>query len=118
MPLLILSSRSTFACNRVRTHALIKWVIKEFDNVVVPEQDHGVFYSMEAYVIRWAFVITVVRELEGLTPGQGPFAKDREYQKSLVSIRMKSKSNRCNHSITMDLFHYDVIGEGAKVGTN
>lgn len=51
--------RSTFACNRVRTNGVTKWVIKEFDNVEVPDQDIGVFYSSESYVIRWAFTITV-----------------------------------------------------------
>ena len=83
--LIIALYRSTFACNRVRTHSITKWVIKEFDNVLIPEQDHGLFYSMEAYVIRWAFIITVVRELEGLAPGMGPFARDRQYQKSLLN---------------------------------
>ena len=38
---------------------MTKWVIKEFDNVEVPDQEIGVFYSSEAYVIRWAFTITV-----------------------------------------------------------
>ncbi len=77
------SRRSTFACNRVRTHTLTKWVVKEFDNVLVPESEHGLFYCQEAYVIRWAYIITVVRELEGLTPGYGPFAQDRKYRKRL-----------------------------------
>ena len=36
-------------------------------------------------MIRWAYIVTVVRELEGLTPGQGPFARDRQYQKSLLN---------------------------------
>ena len=38
---------------------MTKWVIKEFDNVEVPDQDIGVFYSSEAYVVRWAYTITV-----------------------------------------------------------
>ena len=76
-------SRSTFACNRVYTNELTKWHVKEFDNVIVPPKDHGIFYSEEGYVFRWAYIITVVRELEGLTPGQGMFAKDRQHQKRL-----------------------------------
>ena len=80
--------------------------------MVVPDQQLGIFYSSEAYIIRWGFQITVslaacilyvyltsithyraftylytplqvVRELEGLVPGQGLFARDRAYQKSL-----------------------------------
>ena len=51
--------RSTFACNRVRTNGITKWVIKEFDNVEVSDQDVGIFYSSEAYVIRWALTVTV-----------------------------------------------------------
>ena len=47
------------------------------------EKDHGLFYTNEAYVLRWAYQITVVRELEGLTPGSGPFAQDRLYRKKL-----------------------------------
>ena len=43
----------------MRTNGVTKWVIKEFDNVVVPDQDIGIFYSSESYVIRWAFTITV-----------------------------------------------------------
>ena len=38
---------------------MTKWVVKEFDNVEVPDRDVGVFYSSEAYVIRWGFRITV-----------------------------------------------------------
>ena len=76
-------SRSSFSCNRVRTNTLTKWVVKEFDNVLVPEKDQGIFYTNEAYVLRWAYQITVVRELEGLTPGSGPFAQDRKYRKRL-----------------------------------
>ena len=56
---LLTAHRSTFACNRVRPLKITKWVIKEFENVEVPESDHGVFYSSESYVIRWAFTITV-----------------------------------------------------------
>ena len=41
------------------------------------------FYTQEVYVLRWGYEITVVRELEGLTPGSGPFAQDRIYQKKL-----------------------------------
>jgi len=57
--------------------------VKEFDNILIPEEDHGLFYTQEAYVLRWGYEITVVRELEGLTPGSGPFAQDRIYQKKL-----------------------------------
>ena len=52
--------------------------------MVVPESDHGLFYVQEAYVIRWSYRITVVKELEGLTPGEGMFAKDRKRQKEMV----------------------------------
>ena len=97
----------------MRTGTITKWVVKEFDNVTVNEKDHGIFYESEAYVIRWAFLITVsnfthththklactytqpsddphthmqvVRELEGIVPGQGMFARDRQYQKSLLA---------------------------------
>ena len=51
--------------------------------MLVPEKDQGIFYTNEAYVLRWAYQITVVRELEGLTPGSGPFAQDRKYRKRL-----------------------------------
>lgn len=54
-----LSLRSSFSCNRVRTVDVKKWVIKEFDNVPVPGQHLGVFYSSEAYVIRWGYQISV-----------------------------------------------------------
>ena len=64
-------TRSTFACNRVRTITISKWHVKEFDNILIDEANNGLFYSGEGYVIRWGYVITVVRELEGLTPGQG-----------------------------------------------
>ena len=76
-------SRSSFSCNRVRTNTITKWVVKEFDNILIPEEDHGLFYTQEAYVLRWGYEITVVRKLEGLTPGSGPFAQDRIYQKKL-----------------------------------
>ena len=76
-------SRSSFSCNRVRTNTVTKWVVKEFDNILIPEEDHGLFYTQEAYVLRWGYEITVVRELEGLTPGSGPFAQDRIYRKKL-----------------------------------
>ena len=68
-------------------------MVKEFDNVLIPNEEHGILYNQEAYVIRWAFTITVVRDLEGLTPGRGPFARDRQYQKDKVGI-----------------IHYDVMG--------
>lgn len=55
----VCDDRSTFACNRVRTGKITKWVVKDSDNVIVPEQDHGIFYDSEAYVIRWGFLITV-----------------------------------------------------------
>ena len=64
-------TRSTFACNRVRSVTISKWHVKEFDSVLIDEVNNGLFYSGEGYVIRWGYVITVVRELEGLTPGQG-----------------------------------------------
>ncbi len=34
----------------------------------------------------------MVRELEGLVPGQGMFARDRQYQKDLATKRDKSAS--------------------------
>ena len=77
--------RSTFACNRVHPNKCIKWVIKDNDNIVVPESDHGLFYSQEAYVIRWSYRITVVKELEGLSPGMGMFARERKVQRERVS---------------------------------
>ena len=76
-------SRSSFACNRVRTLSITKWVVREYENVLVPDERHGLFFSAEGYVIRWAYRITVVKELEGLTPGAGQFAQDKKYQKSL-----------------------------------
>ncbi len=75
--------RSAIVCNRVRTNTLTKWVVKEFCNVLIPETDHGIFYSEEAYIVRWVYVLTMVRELEGITPGHGPFALDKEYRKEL-----------------------------------
>ena len=76
-------SRSTFACNRVRMHNLKIWHIKEYDKLLLSDREAGLFYSGEGYVIRWAYTITVVRELEGLTPGMGGFARDRQYRKLL-----------------------------------
>ena len=38
-------SRSSFSCNRVRTNTVTKWVVKEFDNILIPEEDHGLFYT-------------------------------------------------------------------------
>ena len=64
-------SRSTFACNRVRSQKVEKYRVKESDSVLINEQDNHLFYSGEGYIIRWSYVITVVRELEGLTPGKG-----------------------------------------------
>ena len=55
-------NRSSFACNRVRGISAIKWHIKEFDNVRLPEINNCIFYNKESYVIRWAYTITVVRE--------------------------------------------------------
>ena len=51
--------RSSFSCNRVRTIEVKKWVIKEFDNVPVASQNVGMFFSNEAYVIRWGYQISV-----------------------------------------------------------
>ena len=48
----MLPRRSSFSCNRVRVLSLTKWVVKEFENVLVPEEDRGIFYSGESYVIR------------------------------------------------------------------
>ena len=45
--------------------------MKESNSVLINEEDNHVFYSREGYIIRWSYVITVVRELEGLTPGKG-----------------------------------------------
>ena len=55
--------------------------------MLVPEDRHGLFFSAEGYVIRWAFRITVVKELEGLTPGAGQFAQDKKYQRSLQGAK-------------------------------
>ena len=63
-------SRSTFACNRVQSQKGEKYQVKESDSVLINEEDNHVFYSGEGYIIRWSYVITVVRELEGLTPGK------------------------------------------------
>ena len=59
--------------------------------MVVPESDHGLFYMQEAYVIRWSYRITVVKELEGLTPGEGMFAKDRKRQKEMVCVEYNDR---------------------------
>ena len=84
-------SRSTFACNRVRSQAIMKYLVKDSDNILLPEEVHGIFYSGEGYVMRWSYVITVVRELEGLTPGEGMFAKDRKYQKNLLEKQLQKQ---------------------------
>lgn len=85
-------SRSTFACNRVRLHSMSIWHIKEYDKVLLTDKQVGLFYSGEGYVIRWGYTITVVRELEGLTPGTGGFARDRELNRKL--LRGNSNSNK------------------------
>lgn len=59
--------------------------------MLVAESDHGVFYSHESYVFRWTYNITVVRELEGLTPGSGLFAQDRKYRKGLQAKRQDTR---------------------------
>lgn len=64
-------SRSTFACNRARTQNVKVYTIKEHDGVLLSDESIGILYSAEGYVIRWAYIITIVKELEGLTPGQG-----------------------------------------------
>ena len=87
-------SRSTFACNRVRTKELTKWHVKEYDNVLIPPKDHGVFFSEEGYVFRWAYIITVVRELEGLTPGEGMFAQDRKHLKRLRQEKERKENKQ------------------------
>ncbi|KAL5456970.1 hypothetical protein EMCRGX_G034199 [Ephydatia muelleri] len=46
-----------------------------------------VHHQVGGYVIRWAFRITVVKELEGLTPGAGQFAQDKKYQRSLQGAK-------------------------------
>lgn len=84
-------SRSTFACNRVRLQNLTIWHIKEYEKIALSDRTVGLFYSGEGYVIRWGYTITVVRELEGLTPGKGGFAKDRQYHKLLEKERGGSK---------------------------
>ena len=61
--------------------------------MLIPEEDLGLFYTHEAYVLRWGYEITVVRELEGLTPGSGPFARDRIYQKKLQEQKEGKSAN-------------------------
>ena len=92
------SLRSTFACNRVHPNSSTKWVIKDNDNVVVAETEHGLFYSQEAYVVRWSYRITVVKELEGLSPGSGMFARERKMQQVslLLSPLLLSVSLICS----------------------
>ena len=87
-------SRSTFACNRVRSQKTEKYLVKDSGNVLLPENSNGVFYSGEGYVLRWSYVITVVRELEGLTPGEGMFARDRKYQQELKEKRLGKKDGQ------------------------
>lgn len=83
-------SRSSFACNRVRSQKVEKYLVKDADNVLLPEKSNGIFYNGEGYVIRWSYIITVVRELEGLTPGEGMFARDRKYQKEVSKKKGQS----------------------------
>ena len=73
----------------MRPNECTKWVIKDNDKMVVPVSDHGLFYSHESYVIRWSYRITVVKELEGLTPGTGMFARDRKMQRERVREEKK-----------------------------
>ncbi len=70
--MVIVTLRSSFSCNRVRTISVSKWVIKEFDNVTVPSQNNGIFYTHESYVVRWGFQITVSLERNGeISPPAG-----------------------------------------------
>ena len=85
-------SRSTFACNRVRLSNLSIWHIKEYDKVLLTDKEAGLFYSGEGYVIRWGYTITVVRELEGLTPGTGGFARDRILNKKRTKKEEEPKA--------------------------
>ena len=73
-------------------------MIKDNDNVVVAETEHGLFYSQEAYVVRWSYRITVVKELEGLSPGSGMFARERKMQQVslLLSPLLLSVSLICS----------------------
>lgn len=80
-------SKSTFSRNRVHSQSTKIWHIKEYDKLLLGEKESGLFYSGEGYVVRWAYLITVVRELEGLTPGKGGFAQDRKYQRMLSKER-------------------------------
>ena len=52
-------NRSSFSCNRVHSLGSKTWVIKEFDHIEIPQENSGIFYSQESYVIRWAYKITV-----------------------------------------------------------
>ena len=94
-------SRSSFACNRVRSQKIEKYLVKDSDNILLPEQSHGIFYSGEGYVFRWSYIITVVKELEGLTPGAGMFARDRQYQKELNN--KKNKQTNDNKTVKKDI---------------
>jgi supervillin len=60
-------TRSTFACNRVRSQNISVYQVKEYESVLMDEKRNGLLYSGEGYVIRWSYIITVVKELEGLT---------------------------------------------------
>lgn len=66
-------SRSSFACNRVRSQNVSKYCIKEHDSVLLDERNNAIFYTGEGYILRWGYIITVVKELEGLTPGKGKY---------------------------------------------
>ena len=88
-------SRSSFSCNRVRSKKIEKYLVKDSDNVLLPEKSQGLFYSGEGYVLRWSYIITVVKELEGLTPGGGMFAQDRKYQKEQM-LKKQGKMNEEN----------------------
>ncbi len=87
-------SRSSFACSRVRSQKIEKYLVKDSDNILLPEKSHGIFYSGEGYVFRWLYIITIVKELEGLTPGAGMFARDRQYQKDLNNKKNKQTDNK------------------------
>ena len=53
--------------SKVATVAVKQWWIKEYDHSLLSEEDVGIFYSAEGYVIRWAFRATILRCLEGLS---------------------------------------------------
>ena len=93
-------SRSTFACNRVRLSSISIWHIKEYDKVLLTDKDVGLFYSGEGYVVRWGYTITVVRELEGLTPGTGGFARDRLLNKKQSKKKDEPSSMKASSSDT------------------